>query len=57
MFSGAVFSAKNAMQLGLVDGLYTVLEDKVGELIGETNFKLVEIENKKEKFIRSFIGF
>ena len=46
MFSGAVFSALNAIQLGLVDGLYTVLEDKVGELIGETKFKLVDIKNK-----------
>jgi len=56
LFSGAVFDAQKAIQLGLVDDLYTVLEDKVGEWIDETNFKLVKIENRKETF-KSFIGF
>ena len=50
LFSGAVFGALRAHELGLVDGLYNVLEDKVGELIGETEFKLVEIKNKEETF-------
>ena len=45
LFSGAVFDAQKAIQLGLVDDLYTVLEDEVGEWIDESNFKLVKIEN------------
>jgi len=45
LFSCAVFGALKAIQLGIVDGLYTVLEDKVGELIGNSKFKLVEIGN------------
>jgi len=58
LFSGAVFGALKAIRLGLVDGLYTVLEDKVGELIGETEFKLVEIKNKDETFgLGNFFGF
>ena len=58
LFSGAVFGALKAFRLGLVDGLYTVLEDKVGELIGETEFKLVEIKNKEETFgLGSIFGF
>ena len=47
LFSGAVFGSLKAFQLGLVDGVYSVMEDMVGVLIGETKFKLVEIENKK----------
>ena len=47
LFSGAVFGSLKAFQLGLVDGVYTVMEDMVGVLIGETKFKLVEIEIRK----------
>jgi len=50
LFSGAVFGALRAIELGLVDGLYNVLEDKVGELIGETNFMLVETKIKDNEF-------
>ena len=58
LFSGAVFSAQRGIELGLVDGLYTVLEDKVGDLIGETKFKLVEIKNKDKGFgFENFLGF
>ena len=58
MFSGAVFAAQKSIDIGLVDGLYTVLEDKVGDLIGETKFKLVEIKNKYEGFgFENFLGF
>ena len=43
LFSGAAFGALDAIKLGLVDGLYTVLKDEVSRLIGEKKFKLIEI--------------
>ena len=43
LFSGAAFGALDAIKLGLVDGLYTVLKDEVSWLIGEKKFKLIEI--------------
>ena len=46
LFSGAVFGSARALELGLVDGIYTVMEDKVAELIGETKFKMVEFKIK-----------
>ena len=46
MFSGAVFGSARALELGLVDGIYTGMEDKVAELIGDTKFKMVEFKVK-----------
>ena len=46
LFSGAVFGSARALELGLVDGIYTVMEDKVAELIGDTKFKMVEFKVK-----------
>ena len=58
LFSGAVFGARRAIELGLVDGLYTVLEDKVGELIEDKKFKLVQIKNKDDgSGLENFFGF
>jgi signal peptide peptidase SppA len=42
LFSGAVYGSARTLELGLVDGIYTVMEEKVAELIGDTKFKMVE---------------
>jgi ClpP class serine protease len=54
LFSGAVFGSARALELGLVDGIYAVMEDKVAEL-GDTKFKMVEFEVKGDG-IRSLVG-
>jgi ClpP class serine protease len=44
LFSGAVFGSARALELGLVNGIYTVMEDKVAELIGDTKFKIAGVQ-------------
>ena len=55
IFSGAVFGAVKGVEVGLVDGMYSVMESTVAELIGETKFKMVEF-TIKEVGIMSLFG-
>merc|ERR1712179_96842 len=48
LFSGAVWSGKRAVGLGLVDDTYDVMEKKVTEVLGLDNFRVVEIKNKRK---------
>ena len=54
IFSGAVFGAVRGVELGLVDGMYNVMEGKVAELIGETKFKMMEFKIREDGLMSLF---
>ena len=56
LFSGAVFGAQRALNLGLVDGFYTVLEEKVAEHLKIDQFKVVEFKVEEKSGLTGFLG-
>ena len=56
LFSGAVFGAQRAVNLGLVDGFYTVLEEKVAEHLKIDQFKVVEFKVEEKSGLTGFLG-
>ena len=56
LFSGAVFGAQRALSLGLVDDLYTVMEDKVAELLKMDKLKMVAFNVEEKSGLPGFLG-
>lgn len=54
-FSGAAFSGQRAVELGLADGTYSVLEETASELVGEEGLQFLWVRPRRGRLGR-FLG-